>query len=163
MTKVIPLSQVPSTKVEQLLDAAFGEDRHSRTAYMLRAPETEIADLSFAILEGDRVTGSIQCWPLKLGEAQLVLVGPVAVSPDRQGMGLGKLLMQTMLDAAKLLGNPPMAMIGDPEYYSRFGFVADTTAGWMLPGAWEPRRLLARNIANVLLPQTGMLEPAHAL
>ncbi len=39
-----------------------------------------------------------------------------------------------------------MAMIGDPEYYGRFfGFTADATANWELPGPVERRRLLAKN------------------
>ena len=36
-------------------------------------------------------------------------------------------------------------LIGDPEYYGRFfGFSAEATAGWRLPGPVEARRLLAR-------------------
>lgn len=163
MTILVPLSQVPSIEVEQLLDDAFGTDRHGRTAYMLRWQKTEIASLSFAILDGGRLIGSIQCWPVRVGNAKLVLVGPVAVSPGKQGTGLGHLLMHATLDAAAAIGDPAMAMIGDPEYYGRFGFAADLTAGWTLPGPWEPHRLLARNVARRALPATGMLERADAL
>ena len=57
--------------------------------------------------------------------------------------------------------NAPNAacMIGDAEYYSRFGFVADETGGWVLPGPWDPQRLLLRNPQAVLLPLTGTLGP----
>jgi predicted N-acetyltransferase YhbS len=163
LTELVSLNRVPAEAVEQLLDDAFGQDRHSRTAYLLRIPQTEIAALSFAILDGNRLTGSIQCWPIKLDNTRLVLVGPVAVAPDRQGTGLGKRLMQAMLDAAAHRGNPPMAMIGDPEYYGRFGFSAEQTGGWTLPGPWEARRLLVRNVAGHRLPETGMLERDDAL
>jgi predicted N-acetyltransferase YhbS len=148
LTELVSLNRVPAEAVEQLLDDAFGQDRHSRTAYLLRIPQTEIAALSFAILDGTRLTGSIQCWPIKLENTRLVLVGPVAVTPDRQGTGLGKQLMQAMLD---------------PEYYGRFGFSAEQTGGWTLPGPWEPRRLLARNVSGQSLPETGMLERDDAL
>jgi predicted N-acetyltransferase YhbS len=49
-------------------------------------------------------------------------------------------------------------MIGDPEYYGRFfGFTADATGAWDVPGPVERRRLLARNADG--LPRTGMLAP----
>ncbi len=39
----------------------------------------------------------------------------------------------------------PQVLIGDPEYYGRFfGFAADQTGRWDLPGPFERRRLLAR-------------------
>jgi predicted N-acetyltransferase YhbS len=130
---------------------------------LLRLPRTEIAALSFAILHVYRLVGSIQCWPVQVGDTKLVLVGPVAVASDRQGTGLGHQLMHSMLDAAAAIGNPPMVMIGDPEYYGRFGFTDQETAGWTMPGPWEPRRLLVRNITGRELPVTGMLERADAL
>ena len=67
--------------------------------------------------------------------------------------------MQSML-AAATTHDAPMVMIGDPEYYGRFGFSADGTSGWTLPGPWEPRRLLLRNTTMAELPVHGMLGPA---
>jgi len=50
-------------------------------------------------------------------------------------------------------------LIGDPEYYGRhFGFIADQTANWELPGPFERRRLLARTGGRDL-PYRGMLGP----
>jgi predicted N-acetyltransferase YhbS len=48
-------------------------------------------------------------------------------------------------------------LIGDPEYYGRFGFTAEATAGWEVPGPVERRRLLARTAHP--LPRHGMLGP----
>jgi len=76
------------------------------------------------------------------------MVGPVAVQPDRQQAGIGRMLMERMLEAAKdstLPGADALMLIGDPEYYGRFfDFTPDQTGGWRLPGPFEPRRLLAR-------------------
>jgi predicted N-acetyltransferase YhbS len=149
--------------VEDLLDAAFGTDRHSRTAYRLREGSTVIAPLSFSLVENAQLIASIQCWPVKIGDQNLILVGPVAVNPAHQSAGHGKHLMLTMLEAAAQMGNPAMVMIGDPEYYGRFGFSAAETGRWALPGPWEPHRLLARNAGGHALPATGMLERADAL
>lgn len=158
MTKLLPISSVHADDVENLLDAAFGADRHQRTAYLLREGMEIIEHLSFAIMDGDQLVGSIQCWPISVSGAALVLVGPVAVSPERQNQGLGQKLMNAMLTAI-LPSDAPMVMIGDPEYYGRFGFSADNTFGWTLPGPWEPRRLLLRNPLASALPETGMVGP----
>jgi predicted N-acetyltransferase YhbS len=51
-----------------------------------------------------------------------------------------------------------MVMIGDPEYYGRFfGFSADATGNWDVPGPVERHRLLARNAME--LPSSGRLGP----
>lgn len=156
--KTLPLSAVPAPAVEHLLDLAFGADRKSRTAYLLRTGGRIMPSLSWAVMDGDDIIGAIQCWPVRIGASRLVLVGPVAVRPDHQGAGIGHKLMHLMLDQSGILGNPAMVMIGDLEYYKRFGFSVDATAGWTLPGPWEPHRLLARNTENADLPINGMIE-----
>lgn len=159
MKRVTSLSKITDDALNALLDDAFGTDRHLRTAYLLRKGTTAIDHLSFAIMHDAALVGSIQCWPIRVDDAPLILVGPVAVSTNQQNNGLGKQLMQLML-AAATAHDAPMVMIGDPEYYGRFGLSADGTAGWALPGPWEPRRLLLRNTANIELPVYGMLGPA---
>jgi predicted N-acetyltransferase YhbS len=158
MTQLLPLSRVSAHDVEHLLDDAFGKDRHSRTAYLLRAGMPVIDHLSFAVVEDEALAGSIQCWPITVADAPLTLVGPVAVAPDRQNKGLGHKLMNAMLDAVTP-DDAPMVMIGDGEYYGRFGFVADETSGWTLAGPWEPGRLLLRNPQAATLPKSGLLGP----
>ncbi len=163
MQKLLPLAAVDAGAIEILLDRAFGTDRHGRTAYRLREGSMMIAPLSFGVTNDTRLIAAIQCWPVRIGDYRLVLVGPVAVDPDWQNLGHGGRLMTSTLEAAASIGNPAMVMIGDPEYYGRFGFSAAATHGWTLPGPWEPHRLLARNIAGHPLPLRGMVERADAL
>lgn len=150
-----PLAAVMPDAVERLLDRAFGEDRHRRTAYRLRAGTQAIDALSFAALdEQGRLVGSVQCWPVALardagGAVPMVMVGPVAVDPEVQRGGIGRRLTRGALDAAaaarSIDGHDALMLIGDPEYYGRFfGFSAERTGQWRLPGPFEPRRLLAR-------------------
>lgn len=161
LPRTVPLASVDEDAVERLLDAAFGADRRGRTAYMLRAGMAAIEDLSFAIAEDDALVASLQSWPIALHLAEgarvpLILVGPVAVAPARQGEGLGRALMQRLVEAAA--DADPLVLIGDPEYYGRFfGFTAEATDGWMLPGPVERHRLLARG--GDALPSEGMLGP----
>jgi len=153
--RIQPLSTADPPAIEALLDDAFGRDRHTRTAYRIREGTTPIEAMSFAAFDAGRLVGTIQCWPVAVGHAPLVLVGPVAVARDRQGAGIGRMLMSKLIETAP---DAPMAMIGDPEYYGRFfGFTADATESWAVPGPVERRRLLARNAAA--LPRTGLLGP----
>lgn len=158
MTLLLPLASVRADDVEKLLDDAFGADRHERTAYLLRQGMPVIDHLSFALLDNGQPVGSIQCWPVAVSNSPLILVGPVAVSPEHQNQGLGHKLMYASL-AALTGDDAPMVMIGDPEYYGRFGFIADETSGWTLPGPWEPRRLLLRNPQGLVVPERGTVGP----
>ena len=162
---LIPIADVASDMVETLLDRAFGPDRAARTAYAIREGTQALPALSFAALDREELlVGTIQCWPVSLtddaGRAHpLIMIGPVAVVPERQSEGFGKALMLASLGA--LGADPlPQVMIGDPDYYSRFfGFSAAHTGGWRCPGEWQPDRLLARATNPAVLPESGMLGP----
>lgn len=160
---IAPLAAARPGDIERLLDAAFGADRHRRTAYRIRAGMVAIPDLSLVAFDDDGgLIGSLQSWPIALHDADgatpLILVGPVAVRPDLQRGGLGRCLMQTML-ARDAAAAEPLVLIGDPDYYSRFfGFTADATGGWEAPGPVERHRLLAR-AGGRTLPAAGILGP----
>lgn len=152
--------------VEDILDVAFGPDRFGRTAYRIRAGMDAVSALSFALVEEGALIGTIQCWPVAHRSADgfatpLVMVGPVAVRPADQRGGHGRILMARMLDTAQTDADGALMMIGDPEYYGRFfGFNADATGAWDLPGPFEPRRLLARAVNGHGLPtDAGMIGP----
>lgn len=166
MANIIPLPEVDSALIEQLLDRAFEPERHKRTAYKVREGTDWLPGLSFAALdENDLLAGTIQCWPVALTDPEgrrhpLVMVGPVAVLPEHQGRGFGKALMVASLGALSPEAPLPQVMIGDPEYYGRFwGFTNEHTGGWDLPGPFEQRRLLVRCDNPAVLPKQGMLGP----
>lgn len=163
---LIPLDNVDPVLVEQLLDRAFEPGRHQRTAYKVRDGNDWLPALSFAAIDGEEhLVGTIQCWPVALTDAEgrahpMIMVGPVAVLPEHQGQGYGQALMTASLSALSPNAPLPQVMIGDPEYYGRFwGFTNAYTAGWDLPGPFEPRRLLVRAANPAVLPKEGMLGP----
>lgn len=164
MTDIVPLLPAHAAAVEDLLDRAFGPDRRGRTAYAVRGDGAALPALSFVALDGGEVVGSIQCWPVALaldsgGRVPMVMVGPVAVAPGRQQGGLGRRLTGLALDAAAATGDDrALMLIGDPEYYGRFfGFTAERTGAWRLPGPVERHRLLARG--GAVPDAAGLLGP----
>lgn len=166
MANIIPLTDVDPALVEELLDRAFEPGRQQRTAYRLREGMEALPALSFAALnDEDELVGTIQCWPVALTDGNgrrhpMIMVGPVAVLPEQQGCGYGKALVIASLAALSPEAPLPQVMIGDPEYYGRFwGFTNEYTAGWTLPGPWEPHRLLVRCDNPAVLPREGALGP----
>lgn len=171
LVEIKPLSAVDPAAVETLLDAAFGPDRHGRTAYRMREGCAPIAALSFSASADGRLIGTLQSWPVAwVGEGAegcerrvpLVMVGPVAVLPALQRGGTGRALMNAMIAMADRPveaggAGAALMMIGDPEYYGRFwGFSARATAAWEVSGPVERRRLLARGPAP---DQAGIILP----
>ena len=169
LATLIPLDQVDPASVEHVLDLAFGSDRHGRTAYAIRAGTDWLPALSFAALDAaDALVGTIQAWPVALTPPDgrrhpLIMVGPVAILPGRQGQGFGRALMAAQAQAIDTGSIDPVAplpqvLIGDEPYYGQFGFV-EAPRGWQCPGPWDPARLLVRGTNPVLLPQAGVLGP----
>lgn len=164
--KIIPLDAVDPALIEDLLDRAFEPERKERTAYKVRGSADWLPALSFAALDADdMLAGTIQCWPVALTgpdgrKHPMIMVGPVAVLPELQSQGYGKALMAASLAGLDPRAPLPQVMIGDPEYYGRFwGFTAEHTGGWTLPGPWEPHRLLVRSGNPSVLPREGALGP----
>ncbi len=163
---LIPLDNIDPGLVEALLDRAFEPERRQRTAYKLREGTDWLPGLSFALIDDqEHLAGTIQCWPVALtdlaGRAHpLIMVGPVAVLPETQGLGFGKALMEACLSAIDPRAPLPQVMIGDPDYYGRFwGFSAVHTGSWDLPGPFDRNRLLLRCDNPAVLPSEGMLGP----
>ncbi len=162
---LIPLDAVDPELVEQLLDRAFGPGRLERTAYKVRGDAQYLPALSFALVdEAQMLVATIQAWPVALTDAQgrahpLIMVGPVAVLPERQGEGFGTALMLAQAQAIDPAAPLPQVLIGDAPYYGRFGFTAEHTGGWTLPGPWERDRLLLRCANPAILPREGTLGP----
>ena len=170
MSHIIPLDTVPPAAIETLLDAAFGPDRHGRTAYRIREGMAWLPGLSVAMAGDDgALIGSLQSWPVALtgaggGQTPLIMIGPVAVAPAHQKDGHGRAMMDAVIATARARATEPLMMIGDPEYYGRFwGFSAQGTDGWDAPGPFEKRRLLALSVDGRLVGGEGMLTPRIAV
>ncbi len=64
-----------------------------------------------------------------VGELALLGLGPISVVPRLQRHGIGTALMNETVARANAAGERGIALLGSPEYYSRFGFVPSTSLG----------------------------------
>ena len=76
-----------------------------------------------AEIEG-RVVGHVAFSPVVIsdGTKDWHGLGPVSVLPEYQRQGIGKSLINEGLSKLKLSGGQGCALVGDPNYYIRFGF-----------------------------------------
>ncbi|WP_298275972.1 GNAT family N-acetyltransferase [uncultured Bradyrhizobium sp.] len=149
---------------EALLDACFGENRHTRTCQRLRDGRAPAQGLSLAAVRQDgRLVGTVRLWHVSAGGRSALMLGPLAVDDDCRGLGVGAALLQRALAIAKARGHGAVILLGDAPYYARFGFTAAKTGELSLPGAFERERLLGLELVEGALDGTwGMITPAGA-
>lgn len=92
-----------------------------------RLRETGDLTLSLVAIENDSLLGHVAFSPVSIGNSTegWYGLGPVSVKQERQRSGIGSALINEglrILDSMDALG---CALIGDPNYYCRFGFISD--------------------------------------
>lgn len=123
--KIRPSEPEDFTGIDTLLQTAFPEPGEARLVVALRAADADTLEL-VAELDG-KIVGVTMFSPAmaKLNNGRELPglgVGPVAVLPDYQNRGIGAALIEAGLDFVRTLGPTYCIVLGDPDYYSRFGF-----------------------------------------
>jgi putative acetyltransferase len=73
-------------------------------------------------------------------------LGPLAVVLERRGQGLGAKLVQEALRRAQTQGHTTVILVGDPTYYSRFGFQPASHFGISNTNGIPDANVLAREL-----------------
>jgi putative acetyltransferase len=70
----------------------------------------------------------------------VALLGPLCVAPAHQKTGIGTALIQAGLEAVLAGGAEQVLVLGDPNYYGRFGFQQESEVAppYNLPAEWAP-------------------------
>ena len=160
-----PESPALAQPVERLLDGVFGAERREKASYLYRENVAPLPALSWVAHDGDRLVGAIRYWPIQVGEAghSALLLGPLAIVPDLAGKGIGRALTFKTMEIAADMGHDLVLLVGDYDYYKRFGFVPATPYGFVMPGEKRPERLQVTELRpGVLGRVSGEIRHAHA-
>ena len=76
-----------------------------------------------AELDGE-IIGHVAISPVQIsdGSANWFGLGPISVLPEYQGKGVGSKLMKSALAGLMTKGATGCVVLGEPDYYGRFGF-----------------------------------------
>jgi putative acetyltransferase len=131
----------------------------------LRAEGDLINALSLVAVHDETVVGHVCCSRARLGDdpAAAVGLGPLGVLPAYQAAGVGSALMHAVVGAADALGYGLVVLLGEPAYYSRFGFAEAATWSITSPDPGWGRYFQARTLAAYEPTQVGAFEYAPAL
>ncbi|MGT2552265.1 GNAT family N-acetyltransferase [Acinetobacter geminorum] len=128
MDIIIRDEQIEDIKaIEKLTKAAFQNAEHtSHTEHFIVNSLRNHGQLTISLVavEDSSIIGHIAISPVEIssGEIGWYGLGPISVHPDKQGYGIGSLLMKESLEKLKQFGAQGCVLLGDPRYYSRFGF-----------------------------------------
>ena len=133
-------------EVEALYDLCFAPGREALSSYRLRDGVRPISSLSHVVRDFNGIlAAAIRYWPVIVGDAYSLLLGPIAVHPTRQGEGLGGYLIRESLAVAMAQGWSRVMLVGDAPYYKRFGF--NPLSGVHMPPPTNPNRVLGMALA----------------
>ncbi|MGB0959454.1 MAG: GNAT family N-acetyltransferase [Halocynthiibacter sp.] len=134
-------------EVEALYDTCFAPGREALSSYRFRRNVPPVQALSILARDADGILGgAIRYWPVMIGDAPVLLLGPVAVHPTRQGEGLGGMLVRESLSVARDLGWERVLLVGDAPYYKRFGF--EKRGDVIMPPPTNPDRVLGYELTD---------------
>ena len=152
-------------EVEQLLDLVFTPRRKLLSSYQLRSSANKVNKLSYVIKDSSNsVVGSIRFWDIKIDShsSRGLLLGPLAIHPIYQSEGLGEKLVLNSIEQASADNWNWVILVGDVDYYSKFGFSKKPTRGISLGDGLDDARLLGLDINGRFLNQAvGVLIKAN--
>jgi putative acetyltransferase len=99
----------------------------------LRRSDAWIPSLSLVAVVGGRITGHVVSTRARVGMHPALALGPIGVTPEFQGMGIGGELMHRTIDLSESREDRLIGLVGDPAYYARFGFVPAANLGISAP------------------------------
>lgn len=110
--------------IDRVVTAAFGQPGEAGLVMKLR----ENGALAFSAVGrlADEVVAHVACSEVSIAgrtsTPQVLALAPVAVAPEKQRRGYGSALIRWSLEQLTARGFPAVIVLGEPDFYRRFGF-----------------------------------------
>jgi putative acetyltransferase len=123
--------------IEAVTVAAFKDivhTSHTEQFIVRELRKSGALSLSLVVEDDGAVIGHVAVSPVTItsGTTDWYGIGPISVAPGHQGRGVGARLMESALDELRASGAAGCVVLGEPGYYSRFGFTVEPSL--VLPG-----------------------------
>lgn len=140
----------------RVVQSAFGPGRFAKTAERVRETARLARQLSQVAFHCGDVIGCCRIWEVEAAGAPLYFLGPLAVTPQHQGDGVGAALVSASLALCDQVPRS-IILIGAPEYFAPFGFRPLPWGGLLWPGPVDAGRCLWRPANAGSPPPAGLL------
>ena len=122
--------QTDKSAISSVTEAAFKEASHSSHTehFIVNAlRKNNVLTISLVAEASGAIIGHVAISPVSIsdGAKKWFGLGPISVLPKHQRQGIGSQLMKQVLSELKDLGASGCVVLGDPNYYGRFGFKVD--------------------------------------
>ena len=119
--------------IREVVSEAFAAASHSDGTEPLIVDALRSAQaltISLVAVEDGVIVGHVAVSPVaaESGAQGWFGLGPVSVHPDWQGRGIGKALIGEALERLRRSSAAGCVVVGEPDYYGRFGFEHDPAA-----------------------------------
>ena len=132
--------ELPGDKgaISAVIEAAFTGAPHSDGSEAGIVERLRVGDaltVSLVAEDDGQIVGHIAFSPVMIADGTLAWfgLGPVRVLPERQRSGIGDALVRAGLEQLRRAGAAGCVVLGDPAYYSRFGFGHDPDLTYPVP------------------------------
>jgi len=143
--------------VYQVVSSAFGQLSEAELVRELRDAGDSI--VSLVANDDGQIVGHVLLSKMDAPFPALALA-PVSVIPARQRSGIGSALITRAISRARDEGWAGIFVVGDPNYYERFGFDREAAAGFTSP--YAGRHFMMLKLSPSLPAATGKLRHAPA-
>jgi putative acetyltransferase len=143
--------------IYKLVSSVFDQTAEAELVENLRAAGDSV--ISVVAEDDGQVVGHALLSKMQAPFPALALA-PVSVAPAKQRNGIGSALIARAIDRARNQSWSAIFVLGDPNYYRRFGFEAESAAGFTSPYAGEHFMML--KLSPSLPTTTGQLRHAPA-
>jgi putative acetyltransferase len=143
--------------VYRVVSSAFGRSSEAELVGQLREAGDSVVSL---VADDDgQIVGHVLLSKMDAPFPALALA-PVSVIPTRQRSGIGSALIKRAASEARDQGWAAIFVLGDPNYYKRFGFDQEAAAGFTSP--YAGRHFMVLKLSPSLPGTTGPLCHAPA-
>ena len=144
-------------EVYQLIKEAFETAEHADGSeqglvYALQKSDAFIAGLSLVAEISEEIVGHILFTKARVGNAEVVALAPLLVTPIYQRQGVGTALIKEGHRIAKELGYQHSLVLGSELYYSRMGYRPASQLGVELPLGIPDQNFMIAKLRNDAKP-----------
>jgi putative acetyltransferase len=159
-----PEKKVDIDAIRRVHETAFGSLLEAELVDNLQAEGDAVRSL-VAWCEGE-VVGHVMFSRLRALESRglrATALAPLGVLPKQQRRGFGTALVRDGLERLKREGEDLVLVVGDPNYYGRFGFTAKAAKAFQTPYDGPHMQALALSEAGHIAEGLVRYAPAFAM